>query len=104
MPSYRGEIAAGHPQFPEGSAAACREATGPVDLNAPDIAYTAEDDEAIEKFNRDCSKSYIWHRLVVAELKQVSVQTTWHSVCGAKIAIPLHVAPNTCTCSSGLAP
>lgn len=59
MPSYRGEIPAGHPHFPEGSAAACGETVGPVDLNAPDIAYTAEDDEAIDKFNRDCSKSWI---------------------------------------------
>ena len=57
MTSYRGELPAGHPRFPEGSTAVCGEASGPVDLNAPDIAYTAEDDEAIEKFNRDYSKS-----------------------------------------------
>jgi alcohol oxidase len=57
MPSYRGEVAAFHPRFPEGSAAACGEATGPVDLNAPDINYTAEDDEAIERFHRDNSMS-----------------------------------------------
>ncbi|KAG2153872.1 GMC oxidoreductase-domain-containing protein [Suillus clintonianus] len=62
MPSYRGEITAGHPSFPEGSAAACGKQTGPVDLNAPDIIYTAEDDKAIEKFHRD------------------NVQTTWHSL------------------------
>ncbi|KAG1724258.1 GMC oxidoreductase-domain-containing protein [Suillus lakei] len=53
MSSYRGEVTAGHPDFPEGSAAACREASGPVDLNAPDIIYTAEDDEAINQFHRD---------------------------------------------------
>lgn len=57
MPSYRGEVTIDHPRFPEGSAAVCGEATGPVELNAPDIAYTAEDDEAIENFNRDYSKS-----------------------------------------------
>ncbi|KAG1859674.1 GMC oxidoreductase-domain-containing protein [Suillus subluteus] len=62
MPSYRGEVPAGHPCFPEGSAAVCRETTGPVDLNAPDLVYTAEDDEAIDRYNRDC------------------VQTTWHSL------------------------
>ncbi|KAG2367035.1 alcohol oxidase-like protein [Suillus spraguei] len=53
IPSYRGELADAHPKFPEGSAAACREASGPVDLNAPDIIYTAEDDEAIENYHRD---------------------------------------------------
>ncbi|KAG2342547.1 FAD/NAD(P)-binding domain-containing protein [Suillus weaverae] len=68
MASYRGEVAAGHPDFPEGSAAACREASGPVDLDAPDIVYTAEDDEAINKFHRDI------------------VQTAWHSVCAAELS------------------
>ncbi|KAG2054495.1 FAD/NAD(P)-binding domain-containing protein [Suillus hirtellus] len=45
MSSYRGEVPMGHPHFPQGSAAVCRETTGPVDLNAPDITYTAEDDD-----------------------------------------------------------
>ncbi|KAG1730544.1 GMC oxidoreductase-domain-containing protein [Suillus paluster] len=62
MPSYRGELPDCHPSFPEGSAAVCGEASGPVDLNAPDIIYTAEDDEAIDKYHRDY------------------VQTTWHSL------------------------
>ncbi|KAG2088378.1 uncharacterized protein F5147DRAFT_587704, partial [Suillus discolor] len=57
MSSYRGEVTAGYPDFPEGSAAACKEASGPVDLNAPDIIYTAEDDKAINQFHRDISKS-----------------------------------------------
>jgi alcohol oxidase len=59
MASYRGEVPAGHPDFPEGSAAACREASGPVDLNAPDIVYTAEDDEAIDRFHRELCKSQL---------------------------------------------
>jgi alcohol oxidase len=53
MPSYRGEVSAGHPRFPEGSAAVCGEAIGPVDLNASDLIYTAEDDEAIDQYHRD---------------------------------------------------
>ncbi|KAG1841100.1 hypothetical protein DFJ58DRAFT_718215 [Suillus subalutaceus] len=69
MPSYRGEVPAGHPCFPEGSAAVCRETTGPVDLNAPDLIYTAEDDEAIDRYNRDCGMSHPYH-----------YQTTWHSL------------------------
>lgn len=56
MPSYRGEVTVCHPCFPEGSAAACGEASGPVALDAPDIVYTAEDDEAIDEFHRDHSK------------------------------------------------
>ncbi|KAG2755339.1 GMC oxidoreductase [Suillus brevipes Sb2] len=68
MASYRGEVPAGHPDFPEGSAAACREASGPVDLNAPDIVYTAEDDEAIDRFHRELL------------LNRTSVQTAWHSL------------------------
>ncbi|KAG2115188.1 GMC oxidoreductase-domain-containing protein [Suillus discolor] len=62
MPSYRGEVPAGHPHFPTGSAAVCGETTGPVDLNAPDLIYTAEDDEAIDRYHRG------------------RMQTTWHSL------------------------
>ncbi|KAG1908802.1 GMC oxidoreductase-domain-containing protein [Suillus fuscotomentosus] len=68
MASYRGEIAAGHPDFPEGSAAACREASGPVDINAPDIVYTAEDDEAISQFHRDVVQT-AWHSLGTCAMK-----------------------------------
>ena len=57
IPSYRGEISAGHPRFPEGSAAACGEASGPVDLDTPDIVYTTEDDEVINDFHRDYGES-----------------------------------------------
>jgi hypothetical protein len=57
MPSYRGEIAVNHPIFPEGSAAVCGKTLGPVDFNAPDIIYTAEDDQAIDKYHRDTGMS-----------------------------------------------
>jgi len=56
MPSYRGEVPECHPRFPEGSAAACRERSGPVEFDAPDIIYSAEDDEAIDKYHRDNSE------------------------------------------------
>ncbi|KAJ7364301.1 GMC oxidoreductase-domain-containing protein [Mycena albidolilacea] len=62
MDSYRGEFAHDHPQFPEGSAAATAKADGPVPISAPDIVYSAEDDEAIDRY----------HRAVVG--------TTWHSL------------------------
>ena len=57
MPAYRGEVAAHHPKFSPDSPAACREADGPVPINAPDIVYSGADDEAIAKFNRDVGES-----------------------------------------------
>ncbi|KAJ7031361.1 GMC oxidoreductase-domain-containing protein [Mycena alexandri] len=62
MDSYRGEYALEHPLFTAGSAAACGKADGPVPIDAPDIVYSAEDDEAIDRY----------HRAVVG--------TTWHSL------------------------
>lgn len=57
MPAYRGEVVAYHPQFPAGSSAACKETDVPVAIDAPDIVYSAADDEAIEKFHRGISES-----------------------------------------------
>ncbi|KAJ7455243.1 GMC oxidoreductase-domain-containing protein [Mycena galericulata] len=62
MESYRGEFTLEHPPFAAGSAAACGEAKGPVPISAPDIVYSAEDDEAIDRFHR------------------AAVNTTWHSL------------------------
>ncbi|KAG2367142.1 GMC oxidoreductase-domain-containing protein [Suillus spraguei] len=73
MPSYRGEVPSRHPCFPEGSAAVCGETSGPVDLNAPDIIYTAEDDEAIDKFHREIIQTS-WHSLGTCAMKPESDQ------------------------------
>ncbi|KAF8627066.1 hypothetical protein AX17_006405 [Amanita inopinata Kibby_2008] len=62
MKMYRGEHTPVHPQFQKGSAAATASAEGPVDIEAPNIVYSKEDDEAIDEF----------HRQIVA--------TTWHSM------------------------
>ena len=62
MACFRGEHAAGHPQFSEKSDAACKAASGPVPINAPDIRYSEEDDK------------------VLVEYLKVAVNTTWHSV------------------------
>jgi alcohol oxidase len=78
MATYRGEFEPDHPRFPEGSQAGTRISTGPVDVSSPDIIYSAEDNEAIDIFNRERGQSipstyfYYVHR--------VSVGTTWHSV------------------------
>lgn len=58
LPSYRGEVAAFHPEFPAGSAAACKETDVPVPTDASDIVYSDADNEAIEKFNRDRGGSF----------------------------------------------
>lgn len=62
MPSYRGEWAAMHPKFPEGSAAACVRLDGPPSANVEDLTYSPEDNAAIESFVRQMA------------------DTTWHSV------------------------
>ena len=57
VPAYRGEVAALHPKFPVGSAAACKERDVPMPIDAPDIVYSDEDDEAIVEFLRDSGES-----------------------------------------------
>ncbi|KAG1861737.1 GMC oxidoreductase-domain-containing protein [Suillus subalutaceus] len=88
----------------EGSAAACREASGPVDLNAPDIVYTAEDDEAISQFHRDIVQTS-WHSLGTCAMKPeadqgvVDARLNVYGVSNLKVAdmsiSPLNVGTNT---------
>ncbi|KAG1904333.1 uncharacterized protein F5891DRAFT_1207244 [Suillus fuscotomentosus] len=104
MASYRGEVTAGHPDFPEGSAAACRETSGPVDLDAPDIVYTAEDDEAIDRFLRDIVQTAC-HSLGTCAMKPeadhgvVDARLNVYGVSNLKVAdlsiSPLNVGTNT---------
>ncbi|KAJ6520924.1 GMC oxidoreductase-domain-containing protein [Mycena vulgaris] len=68
MDSYRGEFAPEHPQFAAGSPAACVEADGPVPLSAPDIVYSAEDDEAIDRYHR-AAVGTTWHSLGTCAMK-----------------------------------
>ena len=70
---YRGELALGHPKFPEGSGASCVDMTSPsyqngVGADIRNLEYSAEDDKAIEKFLRE------------------NINTTWHSLGTAKMA------------------
>lgn len=52
LPVYRGAVPQSHPTFPEGSKAMTTAETGPVDLTAPKIIYTADDDAAIDDYHR----------------------------------------------------
>lgn len=68
---YRGELAANHPRFPEGSRAACIEEWDETmdassEMYRPE--YSPEDDRAIEQHLRE------------------NIQTTWHSLGTAKMA------------------
>ncbi|KAG1730381.1 GMC oxidoreductase-domain-containing protein [Suillus paluster] len=104
MPSYRGEVHTGHPRFPKGSAAVCREASGPVDLHDPDIIYTAEDDEAIDNFHRD-NMNTAWHSLGTCAMKPeadqgvVDARLNVYGVTNLKVAdmsiAPKNVGTNT---------
>lgn len=64
MPTYRGELAMGHPPFPAGSAAATTElqSDNKPATEIKDIEYSAEDDAVIEDWIRN------------------NLQTTWHSL------------------------
>ncbi|KAG2357738.1 GMC oxidoreductase-domain-containing protein [Suillus spraguei] len=97
MPSYQGEVAAFHPHFPEGSAAVCKEASGPADLNAPDIIYTAEDDEAIEQFHRDNTRNLCYE--VKGRPRVVDARLNVYGVANLKVAdlsiVPKIVGTNT---------
>jgi hypothetical protein len=63
LSTYRGELALGHPKFPEGSQAALvdRDFGGDNRLDLPPIQYGKEDEKAIEQWIRE------------------NLNTTWHS-------------------------
>ncbi|KAF3017844.1 hypothetical protein E8E14_011937 [Neopestalotiopsis sp. 37M] len=67
MENFRGELAVGHPRFPEGSKAAVADTAAPLQ-NVQNIVYTPEDDAAIEQWLRE------------------NVNTTWHSLGTCKMA------------------
>ncbi|KAK0449786.1 GMC oxidoreductase-domain-containing protein [Desarmillaria tabescens] len=62
MGAYRGEHKPDHPSFLESSSAVVGDASGPVDIDAPDIVYSVDDDKAIDAYHR------------------ANVNTTWHSL------------------------
>ena len=53
MEYYRGEVQFEHPIFAEGSQAATHATSStPVDISAPKIVYSKDDDDAIDEFHR----------------------------------------------------
>ncbi|GJE92907.1 GMC oxidoreductase [Phanerochaete sordida] len=104
MRSYRGELADAHPVFKEGSAARCGPTDGPVPLDAPDIVYTPEDEEAIAEYTRKAVQT-AWHSLGTCAMKPreqggvVDAQLNVYGVTHLKVADlsipPSNVAANT---------
>lgn len=71
LPAYRGELVPTHPKFSPNSDAACStQHTGPVQIDAPDIAYTAEDDKILETWVRQTTQT-TWHSLGTCAMKAV---------------------------------
>ena len=52
MEFYRGDLQDGHPTFAEGSQAMTQVAGTPVEISAPKIVYSKDDDDAIDEFHR----------------------------------------------------
>ncbi|KIM84345.1 alcohol oxidase [Piloderma croceum F 1598] len=104
MGVYRGEFTPGNPIFPASSGAACKESTGPVDISAPDITYTDEDEKALETYNRKFVQT-AWHSLGTCSMRQrekggvVNERLDVYGVQGLKVAdisiAPSNVAANT---------
>ncbi|CAL8584882.1 hypothetical protein XPA_010465 [Xanthoria parietina] len=107
MPIFRGELAATHPRFPEGSKAAVIEkADGPV-MMADDerIEYSAEDDKAIDQRVREIL-STTWHSLGTCKMAPrdrkgvVDGDLSVHGVRGLKVA-DLSVPPENVGANTG---
>ena len=102
---YRGELALGHPKFPEGSKAALIDLTTETDyashhaegeVRSP-LVYTAKDDEAIVQYLRETVAS-TWHSLGTCKMSPltdggvVDVDLNVHGVRGLKV-VDLSIAP-----------
>jgi len=96
MEVYRGDLEIGHPTFPEGSQAATKQAGTPVEISAPKIVYSKEDDGAIDAFHRR-TVGTSWHSIGTCAMKRgkggvVDDRLNVYGVLNLKIA-DLSIAP-----------
>jgi alcohol oxidase len=68
LPFFKGEVAATHPQYPNGSAAAAIVSSSAEHVGEEMISYSAEDDAAIEAWIRR-SVGTTWHSLGTCAMK-----------------------------------
>ncbi|KII85161.1 hypothetical protein PLICRDRAFT_116683 [Plicaturopsis crispa FD-325 SS-3] len=104
MDAYRGEFVPGNPTFPKDSPVVCKEHDGPVPIDTPDFVYSAEDDKAIEQYNRNFVQT-AWHSLGTCSMRPrekggvVDSKLNVYGVKGLKVAdlsiAPSNVAANT---------
>ncbi|KAG7089381.1 hypothetical protein E1B28_011071 [Marasmius oreades] len=106
MKCYRGALPTQHPAFPKGSAAAADigKQDGPVDISAPPVEYSEEDNKAIDEFHRQRVET-TWHSLGTCAMKPremkgvVDSNLNVYGVQNLKVAdmsiAPLNVAANT---------
>lgn len=82
MGIYRGEFVPGNPTFPAGSDALCKEHSGPIDIAAPDITYSAEDEKVLETYSRNHGgvDFLLTLDILLTIAYRCVVQTAWHSV------------------------
>lgn len=114
--SFRGEIPAGNPKFPPttttspdakpdvSTASVFPSAPGPVNIDTPDIVYSAEDDNSIDNHHR-ANVSGMFHSLGTCAMKPRAVggvvdpRLNVYGVENLKVAdlsiVPLNVSANT---------
>ena len=101
MKLYRGEILSSHPKFPKGSAAETRSTAMPVEITAPDIVYTKEDDEAIERFYREIGEiDFCVSELNLFFALSSATISGGHSVCSHDLSMCLILAPTSFQCGT----
>lgn len=104
MECYRGEVAAAHPPFGEGSAARCGLQEGPVAEDEGEILYSEEDERVLEKWLRE-NVGTTWHSLGTCAMRPreedgvVDGGLRVYGVEGLRVAdlsvVPRNVAANT---------
>ncbi|KAI0091331.1 hypothetical protein BDY19DRAFT_991896 [Irpex rosettiformis] len=104
MPCYRGEYLPSHPEFSKSSPAFTKADNHPVPIDAPDLVYNEEDEQAVNTFTRKAVVT-AWHSLGTCSMKPrkvggvVDPNLNVYGVQGLKVADlsipPSNVAANT---------
>ena len=104
LPYFRGELELGHPEFKAGSRAALSVPGEGLQVEGAEVVYSAEDDEAIEKWIRE-NLNTTWHSLGTCAMRErerggvVDGQLNVYGTRGLKVVdlsmVPENVGANT---------